>query len=203
MTSSSQSARPLADLKQAVAGIIRERGYLRLDQPVKLSSGDWSRDYIDGKRALARGVDLRLAGEALLRLASEEGWDFDAVGGLTLGADQFSHALALLGERSWFVVRKREKDHGTKGRIEGARLGPGVRVLLVDDVVTRGGSIMQAFQAVRETGAQVVAVTALVDRGSATAAAFAGLGIPYRPLLTYEDLRIPPVGGPQESEATG
>ena len=192
------------ELKRAVAQIILSKGHLQLDQPVKLASGDWSRDYIDGKRAFAAGSDLRLACEALLRLAEEQGWDFEAVGGLTLGADQFSHTMAVLGGRSWFVVRKQEKDHGTKSRIEGARLGPGVRVLLVDDVVTRGGSILEAFRAVQETGAEVVGVTAVVDRGPATAAIFAELGVPYRPLLTYRDLGIAPVGGGErQSRATG
>jgi orotate phosphoribosyltransferase len=194
----------LTELKQAVSVVILSKGHLQLDQPVKLASGDWSRDYIDGKRAFARGSDLRLACEALIQLVEEQGWDFEAVGGLTLGADQFSHAVAVIGDRSWFVVRKTEKEHGTKSRIEGARLGQGVKVLLVDDVVTRGGSILEAFHAVRETGAEVVGVTAVVDRGPATAAIFAELGIPYRPLLTYADLGISPVGGGEgESRATG
>jgi orotate phosphoribosyltransferase len=194
----------LSELKQAVATIILAKGHLQLEQPVKLASGDWSRDYIDGKRAFAKGSDLRLAGEALLRLVEEQGWDFDAVGGLTLGADQFSHVVAVLADRSWFVVRKKEKDHGTKSRIEGARLGDGVKVLLVDDVVTRGGSVLEAFHAVRQTGAEVVGVTAIVDRGPATSAIFADLGVPYRPLLTYADLGIAPVGGGEgTSQATG
>ena len=189
---------------QAVSDVILSKGHLQLEQPVKLASGDWSRDYIDAKRAFARGADLRLAGEALLELAGEQGWEFDAVGGLTLGADHFSHILAVLADRSWFVVRKTEKDHGTKSRIEGARLGPEAKVLVVDDVVTRGGSIVEAFRAVRETGAQVVGVTAVVDRGPATRAIFAELGVPYRPLLTYADLGIAPVGGGEgESRATG
>lgn len=191
-------------MRQAVVEIVLAGGYLQLDQPVKLASGDWSRDYIDSKRALARGSHLRLACEALVQLAHEEGWSFDAVGGLTLGADQFSHVMAVLADRSWFVVRKREKDHGTKQRIEGARLGPGVRVLVVDDVVTRGSSILQALEAIRDTGAEVVGATALVDRGPATAARFAELGHPYRPLLTYAHLGIAPVGGGQGgTQATG
>ena len=191
------------ELAQAVAEVILSKGHLRLDQPVKLASGDWSRDYIDGKRAFARGSDLRLACEALLQLVGEQGWQFDAVGGLTLGADQFSHGMAVLADRSWFVVRKKEKDHGTKSRIEGARLGEGVRVLVVDDVVTRGGSVLEAFHAVRETGARVVAVAALVDRGPATARIFAELGVPYRALLTYRDLGIAPVGGGEGESRTG
>lgn len=207
MTASSQpnaTPRRLPELKQAVVEIVLQEGHLRLGQPVKLASGDWSHDYIDGKRALARGSHLRLACEALLQLAQEQGWRFDAVGGLTLGADQFSHAMALLSDRSWFVVRKNEKDHGTKRRIEGAHLAAGVRVLVVDDVVTRGGSILDAFRAVQDTGAEVTGVTALVDRGPATAGIFAELGVPYKPLLTHLDLGIAAVGdGRGGSRATG
>jgi|GraSoiStandDraft_46_1057282.scaffolds.fasta_scaffold69136_4 orotate phosphoribosyltransferase len=185
---------PLAELQQVLVRVILAKGHLQLEQPVKLASGDFSRDYIDNKRAFAAGADLRTAGEALFRLTQDEGWDFDAVGGLTLGADHFSHAVAMASGRSWFVVRKAEKDHGTKRRIEGAHLGDEVRVLVVDDVVTRGGSILEAYQAVLETGAQVVGVTTMVDRGPATAAIFAELGVPYRPLLTHRDLGIDPVG---------
>jgi orotate phosphoribosyltransferase len=191
-------------MKQALVEIVLANGHLRLDDPVKLASGDWSRDYIDGKRAFARGADLRLACEALLRLAEEEGWAFDAVGGLTLGADQFSHTMAVLADRSWFVVRKTEKDHGTRKRIEGAVVGAGVRVLVIDDVVTRGESILDAYRVISASGAEVVGVTALVDRGPATAAAFVELAVPYRPLLTYLDLGIAPVGdGRGRTQATG
>ncbi len=190
------SPRPLAEVQQALVEIILAKGHLQLDEPVQLASGDWSRDFIDNKRAFARGSDLRLAGEALVQMAAEEGWVFDAVGGLTLGADHFSHAVALVADRAWFVVRKAAKERGTKRRVEGATLGPGVRVLVVDDVVTRGGSVLEAYQAVCETGAEVVGVTAMVDRGPATAAIFAGLGVPFRPLLTYRDLGIEPVGAP-------
>ena len=186
--------RPLAEVQKALVAIILAKGHLQLDEPVQLASGDWSRDFIDNKRAFARGSDLRLAGEALVQMAAEEGWDFDAVGGLTLGADHFSHAVAMVADRAWFVVRKAAKERGTKRRVEGATLGPGVRVLVVDDVVTRGGSVLDAYHAVRETGADVVGVTAMVDRGPATAAIFADLGVPFRALLTYRDLGIEPVG---------
>lgn len=184
----------LDHLRREVAATVLARGYLRLEEPVRLRSGQWSRDYVDSKRALAQGADLRRAAEALILLADEEGWEFDAVGGPTLGADQFAHAVAVVGDRCWFVVRKREKDRGTRRRVEGAALGPGVRVLLVDDVVTMGGSIVEALEAVQETGAEVAAATALVDRGPATSLVFAERAVPYRPLLTYADLGIEPVG---------
>ncbi len=188
------TSRTLAELQKALVEIILAKGHLRLDEPVQLASGDWSQDFIDNKRAFALGSDLLLAGEGLVRLAAEEGWDFDAVGGLTLGADHFSHAVAIVADRSWFVVRKAAKERGTKRRVEGAVLGAGVRVLVVDDVVTRGGSILDAYHAVRETGAEVVGVTALVDRGPATSAIFADLGVPFQALLTWRDLGIAPVG---------
>jgi orotate phosphoribosyltransferase len=194
--------RPLADLQQALVDIILAKGHLRLDEPVQLASGDWSRDFIDNKRAFALGSDLILAGEGLVGLAAEEGWDFDAVGGLTLGADHFSHAVAVVADCSWFVVRKAAKERGTKRRVEGVVLGEGTRVLVVDDVVTRGGSILDAYHAVVETGAEVVGVTAMVDRGRATSAIFAGLGVPFRPLLTYRDLGLDPVGDARDQVAT-
>lgn len=189
------TATPLADLRRALVDVILAEGHLRLDEPVRLRSGALSSDYIDGKRAFARGADLRRAAEALLSLAAEAGWDFDTVGGLTLGADPFAHAMAVVGDRRWFVVRKSEKDHGTRRRVEGAALGEGVRALLVEDVVTTGGSVLEALDAVVATGATVVGVVTVVDRGPATAEAFAARGVPYRPLLTYLDLGIAPVGG--------
>ena len=184
--------------------IVRQHGYRRLDAPVRLASGEMSLDYIDGKRALAFGPHLKLACQALLELVRAAGVQFDAVGGLTLGADQFAHVAAVLSERSWFVVRKNVKDHGTRKRIEGADLGPGVAVLLVDDVVTTGGSILEALEAIREKGARVAMAITLVDRGEVASEHFARAGIPYRALVTYRDLGIQPVGrGPGVAEATG
>jgi orotate phosphoribosyltransferase len=193
-------------LRDRVVEIVREHGYRRLDAPVRLASGEMSLDYIDGKRALAYGPHLKLACEALLELVDSAGVQFDAVGGLTLGADQFAHVAAVLSERSWFVVRKNVKDHGTRKKVEGAALGPGVSVLLVDDVVTTGGSILEALEAVAETGAHVAMAISLVDRGDVATQLFARAGIPYRALVTYEDLGIEPVGRARAqgvAEATG
>jgi len=194
----------VSDLRGRVVEIVRQNGYRRLDAPVRLASGETSLDYIDGKRALAYGPHLRLACEALLELVRSAGVEFDAVGGLTLGADQFAHVAAVLAERSWFVVRKNVKDHGTKNKVEGAALGPGVSVLLVDDVVTTAGSILEALDAVRATGAEVAMAITLVDRGNVAKAHFAREGIPFQALVTYRDLGIDPVGrGPDVAEATG
>lgn len=152
-----------------------------------------SRDFIDGKAALARGEDLRLACEALIDSLGDI--DFDAVGGLTMGADQFAHVVAVLASREWFVVRKEPKGRGTNKLVEGAAIGAGTRVLLVDDVVTTGGSIQKAYDAISELGATVVAAVTLIDRGDVAGRFFKDKGIAYFPLVTYTDLGIEPVGG--------
>jgi orotate phosphoribosyltransferase len=160
---------------------------------VKLASGAVSSDFVDGKQALSRGEDLELACRAVLEVLHERGIDFDAVGGLTLGADPLAHLLAVLARRSWFVVRKAPKGRGTNKIIEGAMLGRDTRVLLVDDVVTTGGSMLQAYSLLKETGATVVAAVALVDRADLAARQFETLGIPYIALVSYRDLGIDPV----------
>lgn len=183
-------------LSRALCQLVRERGHVTLPEPIQLASGAFSRDFIDVKQALARGDDLRLACRALLAIAREQAVTFDAVGGLTLGADPLAHGTAILSGSAWFVVRKERKGRGIGKLIEGAVLSPGHRVLLVDDVVTAGGSIQQAYQSIRETGAHVVLASALVDRGHAAAAFFDAAGVPYRPVLTYHDIGIEPVDPP-------
>lgn len=190
----------MTDLTADLLTIVRRQGYLRLPEPVQLSSGEWSRDFVDAKRALAEGADLALACRALVQRLDAAGIDFDAIGGLTLGADQFAYGTAIVADKRWFVVRKRAKGRGTDQLIEGARLHDGVRVVLVDDVVTTGGSIRQALETIERTGADVVAAVTLVDRGEVAGRFFAGLGVPYFPLLTYKDLGIDPVGNRQRSE---
>jgi orotate phosphoribosyltransferase len=91
------------------------------------------------------------------------------------------------------LVRKEPKSRGTRRLIEGARIGSGDKVLLVDDVVTTGGSILKALSAIKETGAKVVAAVTLVDRGDHARPRFDGLGVPYFPMATYEDMNIDPV----------
>jgi orotate phosphoribosyltransferase len=181
------------ELKDEVARVVRDKGLLHLPEPVRLASGAMSQDFVDGKRALADGADLELACRAMLETAAELGVEFDAAGGMTLGADQFSHGIALLAKRRWFVVRKAVKGRGTNQRIEGAALGPGTRILLLDDVITTGGNVREAYDVVRETGATITAVICLVDRGDLASPFFARRGVPYGAVITYRDLGIEPV----------
>ncbi len=184
---------PALSLRDQVCSIVRSRGHLRLPEPVQLASGDWSRDFVDAKRALQDGADLETACQAMLETIGD--LEFDAVGGMTLGADQFAHVLAVLAGRKWFVVRKAAKGRGTNQRVEGAELTDGVKVLLVDDVVTTGTSILDAYEVVRGLGVTVTGAVTLLDRGEAARTKFDALGVPYFPVLTYRDLGIEPVGG--------
>lgn len=184
------------DDRSALLDVVRTRALIRFDEPRELSSGELSRDFIDAKAGLSRGVDLRRACRVIADSVAAAGIDWDAVGGLTLGADQFAHGIVthLADHHEWFVVRKQPKGRGTNRLVEGASLGPGTRVLLVDDIVTTGGSIRQAHEHVVGTGASVVAAVTLVDRSDIAATYFAAHDVPYLPTFTYRDLQIVPVG---------
>lgn len=191
--SQNSERRTLTNRRDLVIEIVRSRGLLKLPEPVELASGELSRDFIDGKAALARGQDLQIACEALIDSVGDI--PFDAVGGLTMGADQFAHVVAVLAAKEWFVVRKEPKGRGTNKLVEGAAVSAGTRVLLVDDVVTTGGSIQKAYEVIISLGATVVAAVTLVDRGEVAARFFRQKAIPYFPLVTYRDLGIEAVGG--------
>lgn len=162
---------------------------------VVLSSGitaDW---YIDLRRIGLDGAAAPLVGRAMLELVREV--EFDAVGGLTLGADPVAsamlHAAAthpdLVGGRkiNAFVVRKATKTHGLQQRIEGPSIA-GKRVLVVEDTSTTGGSPMTAVEAAREAGAEVAAVAVIVERGAEPVITAAGL--PYLAVFSIADLGL-------------
>ena len=167
------------------------------------ASGQLSHDYIDGKFAVDSGARLRLTCEAAIETAHELGIAFDAVGGLTMGADALAHGISMIADCIWFSVRKEIKPRGRQQWIEGGRLESGRQVLLVDDVVTTGGSILKAYDRVVETGAAVVGVIAMVDRGDAGQLLFAERHVPYTALVTYHDLGIESVSGPSLVTAAG
>jgi orotate phosphoribosyltransferase len=180
-------------LARALADVVLARGYRRAESPFRLSSGGESYDYVDLRRALSRGEDLRLAAETVLAFCAEQALPFDAIGGMTMGADPIAHATALVGGSAWFSIRKTEKQHGTGQRIEGATIGSGTRVLVVEDTTSTGRSLLDAVDVAQASGAEIVAALTLLDRGAATAAAFAPIGVPFFSVLTYADLGIAPL----------
>ena len=181
------------DTWQAAFDLIRTRGYERREQPFTLASGQLSHDYIDGKYAIDNGERLTTVSRAVADLAAIHGIEFDAVGGLTMGADPLAHGIAMVTGKAWFSVRKEQKKRGRKQWVEGTRLEPGTRVLLVDDVISTGGSTEIAFDRVTALGAVVTGVIPMVDRGDVAAARFAKRNVPFYALVTYRDLGIEPV----------
>ena len=157
---------------------------------VVLSSGREADYYVDLRRVTLDGEAAPLVGEVMLETA--EHLNYDAVGGLTLGADPVAtamlHSAAAQGRRlDSFVVRKAEKAHGLQRRIEGPDVA-GRRVLAVEDTSTTGGSVLTAVEALQEAGAEVVAVAVIVDRGAGPAVAAAGL--PYLTAYSLADLGL-------------
>jgi orotate phosphoribosyltransferase len=157
---------------------------------VVLSSGREADHYVDLRRVTLSGAAAPLVGQVMLDVTSE--WSFDAVGGLTLGADPVAaammHAAAARGRAlDAFVVRKEGKAHGLQRRIEGPDVA-GRRVLAVEDTSTTGGSVLTAVEALREAGAEVVGVAVVVERGAEEAVRAAGLD--YRYAFTLKDLGL-------------
>ncbi|MGF1595959.1 MAG: orotate phosphoribosyltransferase [Acidimicrobiales bacterium] len=182
-----------AELVAATRAVLRAKAISEFDPPIELASGQLSRWFIDGKAGLAAAADLRLACETIHALVSDEGIDYDAAGGLTLGADHLAVGIALVADRSWFFVRKEPKGRGTGRQIEGRHVGPGDRVLIVEDIVSTGGSLLQAIDVVTAAGATVVAAATLIDRGGGLDEVLADRGIAYLPVGRHTDFDLPPV----------
>jgi orotate phosphoribosyltransferase len=156
---------------------------------VTLTSGRTAQYYVDAKRAILRPAGFAALGELVAGHARE--WSASAVGGLTMGADAPAcAALAGGAEATAFFVRKETKAHGLQRRIEGPLLAPGARCLIVEDVVTTGGSTVEAIEAVRDEGFEVCGVVTVLDRlaGGAEAIGAASGGAPYAALATIDDV---------------
>ncbi len=132
-----------------------------------MSSGGTSDYYIDCRTTTLDARGAQLVGEVFLDEIRRQGWEADAIGGLTMGADPIVVAVAITsGTLNGFLVRKAEKQHGTGQRIEGFRK-KGARVVIVDDVCTTGSSTVQAIEAAREYGFEVIGAMCLVERQDA------------------------------------
>lgn len=159
---------------------------------VTLSSGKEADYYVDLRRITLDGQAAPLVGRVMLDLTQD--WQYDAVGGLTLGADPIAmsmlHAAAAAGrELDAFVVRKAEKAHGLQRRIEGPDVA-GRRVLAVEDTSTTGGSVLTAVSALREAGAEVVGVAVIADRATGAAEKVEAEGLEYRFAFGLKDLGL-------------
>ena len=157
-----------------------------------LASGRRSRYYVDARLTTMCGEGQVLVGEVCWHAIQEAGWVPDFVGGMTLGADPVAYAIANHATRSGrtldaFTVRKEPKGHGTGRQIEGG-LPAGARVVVVDDTVTSGGSLLASVQVVVRHGAIVVGVLALVDREEGGRELLRGAGFDLRAVFAAKDL---------------
>ncbi len=133
----------------------------------KLASGGTSDYYVDCRTTTLDARGTQLTGQVFLEEIRARGWNVQAIGGLTMGADPIVVAVGVTsGTLHGFLVRKAEKQHGTGQRIEGFR-EKGARVLIVDDVCTTGSSTVQAIEVAREFGYEIVGVMCLVEREEA------------------------------------
>ena len=174
--------------------IIRERS-LKFGDFI-LASGKKAKYYLDGKQTTLDARGLTLVGEGILELLLADGALPDAVGGMSIGADPITAAvLTIAGVRGFdlkgFLVRKESKGHGTNKFIEGP-VAAGDKVVVVEDVVTTGGSSLLAIERLKAAGIKVEGVIAIVDRMEGGAQAFAERGYSFRSLLTIKDFGIDP-----------
>lgn len=178
---------PRADLLQQIKDKAVVHG------KVTLSSGLEADYYVDLRRITLDGAAAPLVGQVMLDLTAD--LDFDAVGGLTLGADPVAtsmlHAAAARGRTlDAFVVRKAAKAHGMQRRVEGPDI-KGRRVLVVEDTSTTGGSPLTAVEAAREAGAEVVAVATIVDRATGAGEKISDTaGVPYLHAYALDELGL-------------
>lgn len=176
--------------RQQLNDLINELAIVR--GKVTLASGREADYYVDMRRVTLDGKAAPMVGKIMRELVAD--WEFDAVGGLTMGADPIAaamlHSAAADGaELDSFVVRKEAKSHGLHKRIEGPSI-KGRRVLVVEDTSTTGGSALQAVAAVRAEGAEVVGVAVVVDRNTGAAEAIEAEGLPYRYAYGIDDLDV-------------
>ncbi|MEX2193786.1 MAG: orotate phosphoribosyltransferase [Thermoleophilaceae bacterium] len=155
---------------------------------VTLTSGATAQYYVDAKRAILRREGFMALGELVAAQAAQRG--VTAVGGMTMGADPVAcSALAAGADVKAFFVRKERKEHGLQRWVEGPLLEPGERCLVVEDVVTSGGSTLAAIERVREEGFEVAGVVSVLDRLAGGGEAIeAAARAPYVALTTIDDV---------------
>jgi orotate phosphoribosyltransferase len=181
---------PMPSLYPDLVRLLKEKSLRRGD--FTLASGAKSTYYIDGKMTCLDAEGATLIARAILNEIKD--LPVDAVGGMDMGATPMVGAVAVasfIGGRPLpvFVVRKDVKQHGTMKLIEGP-LKPPCKVVILDDVITTGGSIIKAIDAVKAVGCEVLLAVSVLDRQAGATEALAKMGIPYRPLATLADMGI-------------
>jgi orotate phosphoribosyltransferase len=178
--------------RERLIELLRERSVRHGD--FVLASGRRSAFYVDARLTTMSGEGISIIGKVGLERLGARGWQADAVGGLTLGADPVAYAIAAAAHAKGvaldaFTVRKQAKDHGTGRRVEGCFV-PGARVVIVEDVLTSGRSALEAVAAVQAEGGQVLGVLTVVDREEGGRANLEQAGHQVESMVTARDLGL-------------
>ncbi|MBR9802705.1 MAG: orotate phosphoribosyltransferase [Rubinisphaera brasiliensis] len=178
--------------KQDLIDFFRERALKFGD--FTLVSGKKAKYYLDGKQVTLHARGLTLVSEGFLELLSD--LEYDAVGGMVIGADpivggMLNAASEKRPDLRGFLIRKESKGHGTQKFVEGP-VEPGMKVVIVEDVVTTGGSALQAVERIQDFGCEVVCVAGIIDRLEGGKANFEARGLEHRTLLTIRDFGLEP-----------
>lgn len=176
-------------LKEELLALIKEKAVVRGERT--LASGKTSQFYIDGKQVTLDAQGILVASKVILSML--QGAHVDAIGGPTLGADPIAAGVSLLSSQTGhpmkaFIVRKDAKAHGMQKMIEGPVIKEGDRVVMVEDVITTGGSVLKAIQEVEKLKAKVVKVICLVDRNEGAVETLASYN--YAPIFELTDLNL-------------
>ena len=180
------------EIRERLKSLIKSRAYIQLETPIKLSSGAMSSAYFDGKQILMFPEYAELFAKLILHHVHPK--TIDAVGGMVVGADP---AVDVISHAAWthykvnlpgFYVRKEPKKHGLQKLIEGKTLRAGMNVLIVDDVVTQGGAVMQAMREAEKAGAKIAKVACLVDREEGGSAKIKAAGYDFLAIFTKSEL---------------
>ena len=174
------------DARDRLIELLREHALVLGE--ITLTSGATASYYVDAKRAILLPEGFAALGELVAAQAHE--WGASAIGGMTMGADPVACAALAGGfEGKAFFVRKETKQHGLARRIEGPQLSESDRCVVVEDVVTTGGSTLAAIAALQEEGRTICGVISVLDRLAGGAAAIeAAAGAPYRALTSIDDI---------------
>ena len=190
--------------RERLRRMLQERSFIT--GTFKLSSGQTSSYFFDGKQVVLDPDGAHLAGNAMLELIRERAPDANAIAGPTVGADPIVTAAMLLSAGTeqplaGLFVRSERKDHGTERIIEGP-LQCGMRVVIVDDAATTGGSLVHTARCIREAGLnlEVVLAIVLVDRLAGYEAAMTEIGVPAASVFTLDDFESPDSGSGPVSE---
>ncbi len=175
------------DDREKLKGLLKEA---MVFEETTLASGKKSHYYLDARLITLSSVGALLVSRVLLNMLQD--YDVDAIGGMTMGADPIVSAVAVLGcledmSIDAFIVRKQAKEHGRQKQVEGPSI-KGKKVVIVDDVVTSGGSLLQTVDAAQSAGAEVVLTTCLVDRQEGAKDLLDKRDLKFEPVFTVKEL---------------